>query len=172
MVEIKDSGRQLFENDLAELEALVGCKLPADYHAFLLRTNGGRPAPDLIDIEGAPFEGTDVHSLHGIDTSLEADDIRWNLEVLEGCLENKLLPIANDSFGQLFMLVLNDEHYGHVNYFDSAEVPPRPYLVANTFDEFLSKIRAPTPEELGEDETDENADSEVRQDDDPDRNGQ
>lgn len=150
MVEIKDSGRQLSEYDIAQLEALIGCKLPADYRTFLLRTNGGTPEPDLIDIEGAPFEGSIVRVLHGIDTSLKADDIRWNLEVLDGCLENKLLPIATDPYGHIFMLVLNDEHYGHVNYFDSSEIPPRPYLVADTFDEFLGKLRAYTPEELAE----------------------
>lgn len=150
MVEIKDPSRPLSANDIAELEAFVGCKLPADYRAFLLRTNGGTPEPDVIDIEGAPFQGSVVRVLHGIDTSDKCDDIRWNLQVLEGCLENKLLPIATDPYGHKFMLVLNEDHYGHVNYFDSGEIPPRPYLVTDNFDEFLAKLRAYTPEELAD----------------------
>ncbi len=170
MIQFTDSGPTLHEHDLDELEAASGFSLPQQYRKFLLTHNGGRPTPDLIDIDGAEFKGTALHTFYGVLPGDESDDLISTLEGLEGCKENHLLPIAYDAFGRNFMLLLDDEHYGQVYYFDFGEGPPEPYFVANNFDEFLSKIRAPTPEELGEDETSEQAASEVRQDDDPDRN--
>lgn len=139
--------------DLARIEAKMGRPFPEPYRAFLLAHNGGRPNPDVIDVPDAPFMSTDVQVLHGIHTVIKTSDLAWNLDVLEGCVENHLLPIACDSLGNIYMLVLNEEDYGQVYYFDSAETPPKPYFLANDFDEFLSKIREPTPWELGEDES-------------------
>lgn len=150
MIHIETTDRPLSMPDLGRVEEVMGRPLPEQYCAFLLRTNGGRPKPDTIDIEGAHFRGTDVQVLYGIDTEITSSDIFWKLDIFEGCIQNHLLPIACDSFGQQFMLILAEEDYGHVLYFDSAEIPPRPYHIANDFDEFLSKLRAPTPDELGE----------------------
>lgn len=172
MIQFTDSGPTLHEHDLDELEAATGFSLPEQYRKFLLTHNGGRPSVDYIKIEGACFNATAVHTFYGILPGDETNDLRMKLESFEGCKENHLLPIAHDAFARNFMLLLDDEHYGQVYYFDFGEGPPQPYFVANDFDEFLSKIREPTPEELGEDETDENANSEVRQDDGPDQNGQ
>ncbi len=170
MIRIETDNRPIDITDLARLEERIARPLPKPYREFLLTHNGGRPTPDLIDIDGAEFKGTALHTFYGVLPGDESDDLISTLEGLEGCKENHLLPIAYDAFGRNFMLLLDDEHYGQVYYFDFGEGPPEPYFVANNFDEFLSKIRAPTAEELGEDETDENANSEVRQDDDPDRN--
>lgn len=150
MIHIKTKDRPLGMTDLARLEGIMGRPLPEQYRSFLLRTNGGRPKPDSIDIEGSHFRATDVQVFHGIDTEIEADNILWNLEILEGCKENHLLPIACDSGGHLFMLILAEKDYGHVLYFDMFTMPPHPYHIANDFNEFLAKLRAPTPEELAE----------------------
>ena len=139
--------------DILQLEKVIGRPFPKQYRAFLLEHNGGQPEPDLIDMPGAPFSGSNVQVLHGINAAIVSSDILWNWENRKGCKENLLLPIGHDSFGHTFALVLDEERYGQIYYFDSAEDPPRPYLVGNTFDEFLSKIREPTPDELGEDES-------------------
>ena len=99
-------------------------------------------------------------TIFGQALSLNARDARDRhhaIEILEGCKENQLLPIATDSGGNKFVIVVADEDYGHIYFFDRWETPPRPYFLANTFDEFLSKIREPTPQELGEGEPAENA---------------
>ncbi|MBK9259821.1 MAG: SMI1/KNR4 family protein [Polyangiaceae bacterium] len=150
MLEIVESGRKLSVDDLARVEQSIGRPLPEQYGAFLLAHNGGRPRPNLIDIHGADFKGTDISVFHGIDDSTESCDLLWNLEVLEGCKDNKLLPIACDSGGNIFMLDLSKEHHGEVLYFDSAEVPPRPYFLAKDFNGFLAQIRDWTPEELAD----------------------
>jgi hypothetical protein len=117
----------------------------------LLLHNGGQPSPSLIDIHGAHFGGADVLVFYGIDARIESSDLLWNWETLDGCKEYLLLPIAGDSFGHTFALVLAKDDYGHVYYFDSGEIPPRPYLVAHDFNDFLGKIREPTPDELAVD---------------------
>jgi len=150
MLEIVEPGRKVTVADLLQIEAAIGRPLPDSYRTFLLATNGGQPQPNIIDVEGAPFKGTDINVFHGIDDPSECNDILWNLDVLEGCKENKLLPIATDSCGHLFMIALSEETYGHVLYFDSAEIPPRPYLLAKDFGDFLRLIREPTPEELAD----------------------
>ena len=122
--------------------------MPKCYRAFLLAHNGGRPQPNVIDIDDWEFRTTDVNVFYAIDDSIESCDILWNLQNLEGCKENKLLPIASDSGANSFALVIAPECYGQVYYFDAREIPPRPYLVAKDFSEFLSKIRDATPDEL------------------------
>lgn len=153
MIQFTDLGPAVNELDINELEATLGRPLPEQYRKFLSTYNGGRPTPDLIDIEGADFKGTAVHTFYGILPGDETNDLVLVQEALEGCKENHLLPIAYDAFARNFMLTLDDEHYGQVYYFDFGEGPPVPYFVAKDFDEFLSKIREPTPEELGENES-------------------
>lgn len=135
---------------ILKLEANIGKSLPTPYRAFLLSHNGGTPEPDTIDIDAAPIKATDIQVFHGIDDEIPSCDLLSCWETLDGCKENQILPIAHDSFGHSFGLILNEADYGQIYYFDSAEAPPRPYLVANDFNEFLTKLRAYTPEELAE----------------------
>ena len=150
MITITSNNRHLDMEDIERMERVVGRSLPEPYRDFLLAHNGGRPKPDIIDIAGAPFRGTDIQVFHSVDDEFQTCDILWGWENLDGCKENLLLPIANDSGGHTFALVLDEENYGHVYYFDSNEDPPHPYHIANNFNEFLNKIRAQTPEELAE----------------------
>lgn len=140
-IHTRAQNRQLDTTDLARIEEKMGRPLPEAYRTFLLMHNGGRPEPNGIDIPEAHFQATDVQVFHGLEDEFECDDLFWNLDILEGCLENHLLPIAGDSGGNTFVLVLNDQEYGQIFYFDAGEIPPRPYFVANDFTEFLSKLR-------------------------------
>ena len=150
MIEIENSGPALSEHDLTLVEAATGRPLPQPYRDFLLAHNGGRPVLDIIDIEGAPFKGTGLHTFYGIHPGDDTNDLLANFESLEGCKENQLLPIAYDDFARSFILVLAEDHYGEVYYFELTGEEPVPYFVANDFNEFLSKLREPTPEELAD----------------------
>jgi cell wall assembly regulator SMI1 len=141
MIQITEQNRQLESSDLARIEEKMGRPLPEAYRAFLLAHNGGRPEPDAIQIPSWDFRTTDVKVFFGLDDEVECCDLLWHPDWLEGCLENHLLPIADDSGGNNFVLVLADEDYGQVYYFDAREIPPRPYFVAKDFPEFLSKLR-------------------------------
>lgn len=148
MIQVTTTNRQLKPNDLARIEDKMGRPLPEAYRAFLLMHNGGRPEPDTIDVPAVHFRTTNVEVFHGLDDESERNDLLWNLDVLEGCLENHLLPIAADCGGNIFVLVMAEDDYGHVLYFDSAVVPPRPLLLAKDFNEFLGLLRDYTPEEI------------------------
>ena len=148
--QITSNNDSIQPEDILQLEKVIGRPFPTQYRAFLLEHNGGQPEPDLIDIDGAPFSGTNVHVLHGIKARIVSSNILWHWENRNGWKEHQLLPIAHDAFGHAFGLVLDDDDYGHIYYFDSREIPPKPYFIAKDFDEFLSKIRELTPEELAE----------------------
>jgi cell wall assembly regulator SMI1 len=141
MIQIRTTNRPLEPSDLARIEDKMGRPLPEAYRAFLLVHNGGQPHPNGIDIPGWGLHSTDVKLFFGLDDEFECNDLLWHPDWLEGCLENHLLPIADDSGGNNFVLVLADEDYGQVYYFDAREIPPRPYFVAKDFPEFLSKLR-------------------------------
>jgi cell wall assembly regulator SMI1 len=147
MIQIKGQNRQLEASDLKRIEDKMGRPLPEPYRAFLLAHNGGRPEPDTIDVPARHFNRTNVEVFHGLDDNVESNDLLWNLDALEGCLENNLLPIAADCGGSIFVLVMDNDDYGHVIYFESGVVPPRPHLLAKDFNEFLSLLRDDTPEE-------------------------
>jgi len=151
MIQITEQNRRLDNTDLARIEDRAGRPLPEDYRSFLLVHNGGRPEPDTIDIPESHFSPTNVQVFYGLDDEIESCDVFWNLELLEGCLENRLFPIAGDSFGNSFVLLLDDDNYGQVFYFNAAEIPPRPYFVAKDFTEFLDKIYKYKDDEEGED---------------------
>lgn len=148
MKAIRNSGPPIEPHHLSKLENEMGSVLPTSYRDFLLAYNGGRPTPDTIDIDSAPFKGTDVKEFLGINREVECENIRWMIGLLDGCKENQLLPIAIDSFGCVFVLALSSEEYGRVYYFNRVDGVPEPYLVANDFRELIDKLREPTPEEL------------------------
>jgi len=153
MIQITGQNRQLESSDLARIEDKMGRPLPEVYRAFLLVNNGGRPKPDAIQIPSWDFRTTDVKVFFGLDDEFECCDLLWHLDWLEGCLENHLLPIADDSIGNLFVLVLDEVDYGQILYFNAAEIPPRPYFVAKDFNEFLGKLHEYKDDEDGEDES-------------------
>jgi hypothetical protein len=147
MVEIRNSGRALSNDDIVKLEQRIRCRLPESYRRFLLKNNGGRPPLniDAIDIEHLPGAEVDVGDFFGIDDQIEACDIDWNLTTFKGRIASELLPIACDSFGNLFCVSLSDSDYGSIVYCD---FDPNWHLggatyyrVAPDFDSFLERIR-------------------------------
>jgi cell wall assembly regulator SMI1 len=153
MIEIIEPNQPLTEEQVAPLEAKMGATFPEPYRTFLMTHNGGRPKPNLIDIDGSPFDGADIDLFHGIGTDHETTEISWNLEAYKGCLENKLLPFACDSGGNIFTIPLTGEERGSVYYFRWWHLgrpvdPPEPWLVAPDFQTFLDRIHDWTPEEL------------------------
>jgi len=150
MIEVNETNPPITEENVMALEAKIGATIPEPYRAFLIAHNGGQPEPDIIDIDGAPFEGADIQTFFGLGTTHESSEISWNLEVRKGCLENKLLPIACDSGGNFFVIPLDGEERGRVYYFSVRDDPPEPWLVVPDFNSFLDKIRDWTSEELAE----------------------
>jgi hypothetical protein len=148
---IEELGRALSEAEIAALELRVGCRLPESYRNFLLKFNGGRPAPymQVVDIENLPGGDTDVMMFFGIDRSVESSTIDWNLSALEERIGEQLLPIARDSGGNRFCINLSKNDFGSVVYCDfepgfgfHASDSAIYYRVAPDFDSFLDRIRS------------------------------
>ena len=145
---ITDTGPNLSDSDVLELEARLRFTLPDAYRSFLLEFNGGISVPDTIHIDGLPGSPTDVQVFFGIGRAEETEGIEWNLASLSERLEEQLLPIACDSGGSVFCLSLRPHDYGAVFFADLQEVfadfetrRPRMYWIAPDFGGFLQMLR-------------------------------
>jgi hypothetical protein len=131
------------------VEEAFGAKLPADYLAFLLQYNGGRPTPDTVDIDGLPGSPTDIQVFFGIDRPVETSNLEWNLQVIRHRLPNfGGLPIAFDSGGSWFCLAAPGGGKAEVVFCDmpgasfyKATQDVSFYKVAPDFSAFTDKIR-------------------------------
>ena len=145
MVQIRECGPNVAEADIARLESRTGA-LPLEYRQFLLKCNGGRPNPDVIDVTGLPGSEVDVKLLYGVARSSEVHCIEWNMDTLAGRLDAGLVPIASDSCGSVFCLSLRMEDMGAVLYCDLQSVfgmegAPALYPVASSFSAFFEQLR-------------------------------
>lgn len=146
MAEIKNPGNPVTEEHLANLERELGARLPMQYRQFLLKFNGGRPSPDVVDIEGLEGGETDVQVFFGIGRPIESSNLIWNKKWTSDRIPGRMLPVACDSGGSLFCLSLAGADFGKVIYVDLQFVgePTQKvtfYMVAENFDAFLGKIR-------------------------------
>jgi hypothetical protein len=143
MVIINDNGSRLTESQVADLESRIGLPLPDDYRRFLLENNGGSPTPDVIKVNGIQGSETDLGVFFGIDRSIESENIEWNLHVMSDRVGRPLMPIADDSGGNVFFLSLSghDRNSIYYHYFWGPGADGELYLVATSFTSFLEKIR-------------------------------
>jgi len=159
-MEIVEAGEAVTPEEVEAFEKKLGHPLPSAYRDFLLAHNGGRPIPSVIDIDDCPSGAIDVQVFLGLTGQFESETLEWSWDVFRERIPERLLPIADDSFGNLFCLSLTGNDAGQVLFLDRyEESESRPYFVAKDFPEFLSKIREPTPDELPEDETPPASDS-------------
>jgi hypothetical protein len=148
MVAIRNAGRPLSEADIASFEERIGHRLPEPYRRFLLKNNGGRPPMGVstIDIDQLPGSPTDVGDFFGISDPPVSCDIEWNIHALENRISSHLLPIADDSGGNIFCISLSQPDFGAVVYCDFDPTwhlgGAVYYSVAPDFDNFLERIRA------------------------------
>jgi cell wall assembly regulator SMI1 len=143
MVEIEEEGRPVDESEVVQLERALGTQLPDSYRRFLMRTNGGIPTPDVIDIVGMPGSPTDVQVFFGIDRGVESSNLLWNFRLLSRRIPNcRILPIGCDSGGNIFCLELTGNDAGNVMYFALGKSDATLYFVATSFEAFLEKIRS------------------------------
>lgn len=148
---IRRPGPQLQPRDIQALERRLGATLPAEYAAFLLRSNGGRPEPDCFPVqdwrEGGPID--DAHWLQVLlPEPVGADDILWTLDVMKGRLPPHLLPIGSTGGGDLICLWLEGPARGSVVLWDheAEHKPPTTknvHAVAPDFATFLALLQDP-----------------------------
>lgn len=121
----------LTETELARFEAKLGRRLPADYRAFLLEHNGGKPSAVFLTVPG--FEDTMVHVFCGIGTRV---DLEKRMRDLEDDLPSGWIPIGFDPGGNVYLA----NPSGAVFYFDDHN-SKKSFRIAGSFSAFLSVLR-------------------------------
>jgi len=105
---------------IERLERRIGTRLPAGYHGYLLRQDGGR----LASNSGA------VNTVYGLGDVPDWASMWDALDVYAGRVPRWLLPVAEDEYGNLFAVSLREQDNGSVWFWDHEEEadegePPR-----------------------------------------------
>ncbi|MDR2492648.1 MAG: SMI1/KNR4 family protein [Coriobacteriales bacterium] len=147
---ITDSGEKLAEKDIAEFEEQFGIRLPDDYKAFMLEHNGGTPEGtwvfDFFEAAIGDVSGSDVRYFEKLyaNETMKNDDLKAGYTALleSDQIPDTLMPIADDSCGNIIFLVVKGERYGSVLFGNHELEDPKTghlitSIVAGSFTEFL-----------------------------------
>ena len=151
--------RRATELQITKLEGQIGSKLPAEYRAFLLEQNGGEPDPFFIGVNGHPhIKNVGVGYILGLHSKAEPyQSLRYAVEHRLPVLPNGQLPIAGA--GDIISISLS-KNPGRIYLWDHEALDcsdedeegkasfkmSHGYLLAGSFDEFLTRIAAFTDE--------------------------
>lgn len=150
---LKESGHDVSEKDIRELEEEAGVDLPGDYRSFLLKHNGGRPVPDEFETVDKKIESS-VKRFITISNSAHPNLLEEIRAItLAGQIPPNLIPIAtNPSEMNRIVISTKGKNVGKVYYWSQDEEddfetytkykPSYKYmrLIAESFGEFLGKL--------------------------------
>jgi len=151
-VVLESRGPEASESDITKFEAQLGFRLPLDYREFLLRYNGGDPVVGVVygrdDDPDVPYQSGDaVRYFLKLPTAAgevsDYEQLRPTAEI--PCeLPRNILPIAEDSGGNLFVLELG-KGAGRIRFWDhesSDEPIDQHRILADSFGDFLTRFRS------------------------------
>ena len=118
------------EQEFADIEKLVGVKLPEDYKAHMLQFNEIGNKEDILDYKvyfddpylsgcyGSPmisgYEGWNgLYSNEQID---EYDNLKRNILYHRGSIPITTMPIATGTGGDVLLMGIGEENYGKIYY--------------------------------------------------------
>ncbi|MFN3153051.1 ankyrin repeat domain-containing protein [Bremerella sp.] len=145
----RKGSRKATAQQVAALEKAIGCSLPPEYHRFLTTCNGGHPNPDCVCTPGVRgIDNVGVGNLFHLQKSKPGlDELTYEITRCETLLPGGHLPIAGSS--DLFTLSLKPKTFGCVYWWfhetdeldeDGNFLESAGYLLAGSFDEFLTRI--------------------------------
>jgi hypothetical protein len=147
IVETISDERIASREQFASLEHRLNGRLPDDYVAFLLDSNGGRAEGSRFDFTDHTGETTSsrVAWFFGLSRD-ESYGIEANLDDYAGRIPSGFCPIGCDPFGNALLLAVAGEDYGSVWFWDhEREVPEAEAAnmsrVAVSFRDFLRALR-------------------------------
>lgn len=138
---VRAQRRPATESTLADAEQQFQAPLPGEYRAFLLDHDGLTLRYNIV--EG--HDDLSVRMFYNAEGGNQFS-LRHKAAVFDGRKPDGLLPIADDSFGNQFLLSLRGSDYGTVWFWDHEledDEDPDGALtpVAGSFGEFLAAIR-------------------------------
>lgn len=131
------------EVGLSDFEVENNIELPKDYRGFLLEFNGVEPTPN-----GNRSPSTVVTYILGMHNGGYYASLYKHIDMFKNRLPVSTFPIATDAFGNLFIMSVHPESYGHV-YFGDHEGEPEYQddryvdncsFVAYSFSEFINNL--------------------------------
>ncbi|WP_392551924.1 SMI1/KNR4 family protein [Orbus wheelerorum] len=129
---------------IERLEKKYNLRLPSDYQAFLLNTNGG--SVNINEYNQLPVNGLTekvvVDVLYGIDTGHEAANIDFWTDKLQSDLPAKTIIIGDSIMHGLFIMICRDEmqgiYYWDDSYhFETSTDENNTYWIADSFSDFM-----------------------------------
>lgn len=143
-------------DEIGDFEKRWGLKLPKSFRTFLLKHNGGRPIPAAFPISGMQNNPIgEIQVFFGLNAKINSSDLNWVLENLGVPQPDGLLPIACTDGGDYICISTNES--GRVIFWDRLACwgkdtwsPSDFYLVAEDFDDLLSKLHEHVPEDESE----------------------
>jgi cell wall assembly regulator SMI1 len=134
---------------IAQFEARWGVSLPAEYKAFLLKSNGGASKPNVFEVPEWHAQGSSLLMFFGVH-----DDPGYSLDSACKSYDERvpadLIPIATDAGGNNICLGWKGERKGKVYFWDHEDELDEDgdfvtdyrnvYLVANSLQEFLDNL--------------------------------
>lgn len=143
-VEFRRRGPAISESDVAEFEERVGHRLPDDYRVFMLESNGGVPRANYLPSN--ENVGVRAFFMLGDDPHYAIGEM---LRVFEGRYPVGMLPVAEDSSGNLLLIDVGRQEMGSVWFWEHEfeaedDEPPRPdniTRIASSFHELLDALR-------------------------------
>jgi hypothetical protein len=145
---ITDSARPATEEEIGRLESETGVTLPAEYRAFLLRHNGGKPSRRRFTTRDQKVE-SHATRLFPVDENDEGG-LQSEIEGITGCnlIPREMIPIGIDPGEDRVVLAVGGPDVGRVFYWAWGEEPDPPTcsrkymrIIADSFDEFLASLR-------------------------------
>lgn len=145
----EDSERSLTLGDIEAAEKRLQLSFPEEYKEFLLKHNGGSPTPNRFLYKD--YDGNDSSSLvnffHAIyEGRIDNLELKYQFLVSEGRLLKKMIPIANDPFGNLICVSAEGDDMGKVYFWDhELEQEEAGYenmgLISDSLTEFLNTLK-------------------------------
>jgi hypothetical protein len=141
-MEIEEPGPPLDESKVSELEEALGVSLPSDYREFLLRFNGGSPAPCDFVVPSHEEELFDIRTLFGVTRPIEVSNVEWNIREYRTECGAELIPIGRTGDNDILLLGIRGHRTGEVLFLDWAEddLATAVHFVAKSFSEFLAGL--------------------------------
>lgn len=144
MIKNRNEFGQLQEGEINDFEKENKIKLPKDYRDFLLAFNGGKPS---LNRNENPADG--VAYILGMHNGEYYASLYKHVDMFKNRLPLSTFPIATDTFGNLFIMSVHVENYGHVYFWDHEEEPEfqdghyvdNCSFVAYSFSEFINNLR-------------------------------
>ena len=124
------------EQKIVGFESKYNIKLPNQYRQFMLRYNGGYTPETILKVGPRREENVSCFYGFGMGEEYGLDEHCWLME----WIRHGFLPIADEFFGNEYVLGITSRNYGKVYFFDHEEQMVE--QVRNSFKDFIASCKS------------------------------